>query len=246
VPVLLVPATADHTWPADRPLKVLVPLDGSGWGEEALVALEMLLPFGSSGADLLLLRVMEPAVYPLYGDGYVYVPFDEEAERAGALAYLGGVAARLAERRCTTRVEVAVGRSAATIANVARDRGVDLIAMATHGRSGLARAVLGSTATATIQRAGVPILLARPSGVQKARAVEPGLAEPVGEQESTEARPVTLILTVGERALVKSGLELLLAGSEREEHQGAPIRSILARIADAASDRPEALATTAT
>ena len=98
--------------------------------------------------------------------GYVDVQFDEEAERAGALSYLNGVAARLAERGYTTRVEVAVGSSAATIANVVHDRGVDLIAMATHGRSGLARALLGSVVTATVQRAGVPVLLTRPAEVR--------------------------------------------------------------------------------
>ena len=97
------------------------------------------------------------------------MPFDEEAERAGAMSYLNGVAARLAERGYTTRVEVAVGSSAATIATVVHDRGVDLIAMATHGRSGLARAVLGSMATATIHRGGVPVLLTRPAEVRSVR-----------------------------------------------------------------------------
>jgi nucleotide-binding universal stress UspA family protein len=245
VPVLLVPSMIDHTWPTDRPLTVLVPLDGSAWSEAVLGALDTLLPFGPSGADLLLLRTIDPPFAPPYGDGYIYAPSNEEAERAGALSYLDGAAARLAERGYTTRVEVTVGRSSTTIASVARDRGVDLIAMATHGRSGLARAVLGSTATATIQRAGVPILLTRPTEARSAQEPMPEQPTPVVDQPRTDDTSVMVLLTPGERDLVQSGLEQLLAGSEREGRQAAPIRAILARIADTASDRTDALAATA-
>jgi len=42
---------------------------------------------------------------------------------------------------------------------------IHLVAMATHSRSGLARAVLGSTTTGTLQRAGVPLLVVRPTGL---------------------------------------------------------------------------------
>lgn len=173
VPVLLVPSIADHTWPTDRPLTVLLPLDGSAWGEAALGALDTLPLLGPSGAEPLLLRIVETLGYTLWGKNYAYVAVDEAAAQATALSYLTGVAARLAERGYTPRVEVATARSAESIANVARDRGVDLIAMATHGRSGLVRAVMGSVATATVQRAGVPILLVRPDPVQSARVAGP-------------------------------------------------------------------------
>jgi nucleotide-binding universal stress UspA family protein len=245
VPVLVVPATADHTWPVDRPLTVLVPLDGSEWGEAALGALDVLPPFGPSGAELLLLQAIEWPASPLsgdgYGGGYVDVPFDEEAERAGAMSYLDGVAARLAERGYTPRVKVAIGSAAATIATVAHDRGVDLIAMATHGRSGLVRALLGSMVTATLHRGGVPVLLIRPAEVRSVREPLPEQLTPLADQTCTDDTSVMVLLTPGERDLVQSALELLLAGSEREEHQAAPIRAILARIADVASDRTGAL-----
>jgi nucleotide-binding universal stress UspA family protein len=249
-PVLLVPATADHRWPADRPLTMLVPLDGSEWGEASLDALDTLLPLGPSGAELLLLQAIQRPAYPVYADGYggggyVDVPFDEEAERASALSYLNGVAARLAERGYMTRVEVAVGGSAATIAKVVHDRSIDLVAMATHGRSGLARALLGSVVTATVQRAGVPVLLTRPAEVRRAQEAIPEQLAPAADQVQGEDTSVMVLLTAGERDLVQSGLELLLAASECEERHVAPIRAILARIADAASDRSEVLAATA-
>jgi hypothetical protein len=125
-------------------------------------------------------------------------------------------------------VEVVTASSVEVIANVARDRGVDLIAMATHGRGGLARAVMGSVATATIQRAGVPILLTRPAEVQTARADGPERAERTDEEASSETRPVTMILTTEERGLVQAGLELPQGSSEREDRHAAPIRAILA------------------
>ena len=59
------------------------------------------------------------------------------------------------------------GPAAATIAAVARDREADLIVMATHGRGGLARAVLGSVATGTLHRADRPLLLVRPAGLRR-------------------------------------------------------------------------------
>jgi len=62
----------------DRPLSVLVPLDGSELAEEALQAADLLA--GSSNAHLTLLRVVEPPTYPIYGDGYAYIPFDEDTE----------------------------------------------------------------------------------------------------------------------------------------------------------------------
>jgi hypothetical protein len=54
-----------------------------------------------------------------------------------------------------------------------------------------------------------------------------------------------VLLSPGERDLVTTGLELLLAGTPREERQAASIRAILARIADAATNPSKALAVTA-
>jgi hypothetical protein len=51
------------------------------------------------------------------------------------------------------------------ITEVAAEEHVDLIAMATHGRSGIARQVLGSTATAVLRHAGIPVFLVRPPAV---------------------------------------------------------------------------------
>jgi nucleotide-binding universal stress UspA family protein len=60
--------------------------------------------------------------------------------------------------RGTWEVEIAVGRPADTIVRLARERNVDLIVMATHGRTGLGHAVLGSVAEKVVRLAPCPVL----------------------------------------------------------------------------------------
>ena len=55
-------------------------------------------------------------------------------------------------------VEVALGHPADTIVRVAQDRGVDLIVMATHGRTGLQHVLLGSVAEKVVRLAPCPVL----------------------------------------------------------------------------------------
>ena len=171
VPVLLVPPMLDHAWPTDRPLTVLVPLDGSDLAEAALESAGLLAE--GLGARLHLLQVVQPPTYPLYGDGYVYIPFDDEAERANARQYLEEQAEKLTGRGIGASIEVAVGAPDIVIARTAAEQQADVIAMATHGRGGLARLVLGSVATGTLRRAHVPLLLSRPLGLGQAAPLLP-------------------------------------------------------------------------
>jgi nucleotide-binding universal stress UspA family protein len=71
VPVLLVPATCTTTWAAERPLRLLVPLDGSAIAEAALGPVGELAT--ALGAELLLTQVVELPV-PMLTDGAVYIP----------------------------------------------------------------------------------------------------------------------------------------------------------------------------
>jgi hypothetical protein len=57
--------------------------------------------------------------------------------------------------------------------------------MATHGRSGLARLVLGSVATGVLQRAARPLLLVRPAAVHK--------TDTEGHESGATGRPITII-----------------------------------------------------
>jgi nucleotide-binding universal stress UspA family protein len=76
--------------------------------------------------------------------------------------YLSDVAARLEASGLRVTTQAEMGQATSTIVRVALERQVDLIAMATHGRGGMQRIILGSVATDTLRRAEVPLLLVRP------------------------------------------------------------------------------------
>jgi nucleotide-binding universal stress UspA family protein len=78
---------------------------------------------------------------------------------------LRGIVKRL-EREGRSRIEAHLwyGPPAAAIAEVARAEKVDLIVMATHGRGGLERLVLGSVAESVLRGTRVPILIVRSEG----------------------------------------------------------------------------------
>jgi nucleotide-binding universal stress UspA family protein len=171
VPVLLIPSIVDHPWPADRPLRLLVPLDGSELAEEALQSAELLAE--AFEARPTLLRVVGPPTYPLYGDGYAYLPFDEDAELADVRRYLNDQVAQLRERGLQAESTAAVGPPASVIADTARGQGADVIVMATHGHGGLSRLILGSVATSTLRQTTVPLLLARPSALRQQESGRP-------------------------------------------------------------------------
>ena len=131
------------------PRTILVPLDGSPLAEGILEHV-LLLARGDSGCEIVLLEV---ATDEEGGTGR------EEAER-----YLDGVARRLTAvgARVRTRVEVADDAASAILESV-RSQNADLVALATHGRSGLVRVALGSVADKVVRGATVPVLLFRPS-----------------------------------------------------------------------------------
>ena len=71
--------------------------------------------------------------------------------------------------RGTWEVEIAVGRPADTIVRLARERNVDLIVMATHGRTGLEHAILGSVAEKVVRLAPCPVLTVKYTGTPPAQ-----------------------------------------------------------------------------
>jgi nucleotide-binding universal stress UspA family protein len=163
-PVLLVPATAPPTPPDTGSRRALVALDGSPFAEAALGPAQDLAR--ALGAGLVLLRVVEPPG-AAFGGALGEVPSDPTGELAAARAYLDAVPGRLPAPPESGAGAAPAGRALAgapaqTIAAVAGEEAVSAIAMATHGRSGLARAVLGSVATEVLHRTSVPVLLVRP------------------------------------------------------------------------------------
>lgn len=148
--------------------RILVCLDGSELAEQILpYAKQQALAFE---AELVLLQVVpEPvAISPgIPGAGPVPVQTDtmiEVAQQAsrGAKDYLEEVAAPLREKGIKVEAVATIGRAGQTIPDYAGKHGIDLITIATHGRSGLGRAVFGSVADQVLRGSGLPILLIRP------------------------------------------------------------------------------------
>lgn len=142
--------------------KILVPLDGSLRAEAILPHVEQLAQW--SGASLVLMRVVEPT--PIVVDPYdpqPAFPFQDDLERQAVEVdtYLAGVAANLAEKGITAERKILRGPIVESILQVADDEQADLIAMASHGRGGLARVFYGSVAAGVLQRINRPILLIR-------------------------------------------------------------------------------------
>ena len=144
--------------------KILVCLDGSKLAEQILpYAAEQAARFGSS---LVLLQVVNLASIPT-PTGIESVPVAvpdnllQEAE-AAARDYLDGLAASLRQRGLKVQCVTLIGRPTESIVSYAEESGFDLIAIATHGHSGLKRLVFGSVADYVIRKSGLPILLIKP------------------------------------------------------------------------------------
>ena len=215
VPVLLVPKHVTAEWPSDRPLRILVPMDGSDLSEAVLAPVA---EFASRlGATLVLVQVVVWPPYAQANPGELLIAEDRESELATARNYLAGVVDRLRAvqtsgsstglpRLTDVRYRAEPGRPAeGVIVRLAEDEQADLVAMATHGRSGLARLVLGSVTTGVVQHADTPLLLVRPAAL----AVEPEAAE----------RDLCLTLTSPEAELLEHGLNELLSHAATDSTQ---------------------------
>jgi len=134
--------------------KILIPLDGSQLAEGILPRVEWLAKIHD--AEVTLLRVALAHTFPGMDPVQHQVNVVREAEE-----YLAQVEANLKIVGVKVNSVVRYGHDAQEIVDHVRDRGFDLIAMSTHGRTGLTQFVLGSVASKVIHAAPVPILLCR-------------------------------------------------------------------------------------
>ncbi len=188
IPVLVLRAGGSMPLPsevnADRPLTALVPLDGSPLAESVLLsAAEMLVILaGASGGTLQLLQVVD-VPFPrkesgTFAESKTIDTSTRDSIYAEAQQYLANIARRLrdglsedANLRITTSVAFDVDAAKAII-DVAEGRGdaqhraviapCQLIAMATHGRGGLAHWAMGSVTERVLEGTNLPMLVVRP------------------------------------------------------------------------------------
>lgn len=142
--------------------RILVPLDGSELAERVLEPVAALA--SASGGSCTLLRVVAP-IYAEQPHSAALVSDDEaiEGERAEAAAYLETVAGSLRARGIEVDTAVTTYDDApAAILRASKESSAGLIAMATHGRGGLRRMMLGSVADAVLTTSETPLLLVGP------------------------------------------------------------------------------------
>lgn len=157
-PVVLIPSECKRAWRDDRPFRILIPLDGSPLSEQAFGVVRPLAR--SLNAEVTLLRVVDPSSQA-YTSGHIGDTRVSKQEVASALHYLNACAADKAWQDRAPNVRAAVGHPDTAIIEAARTTTADLIVMATHGRSGLARLVLGSVAGSAVCDGDVPVLLTK-------------------------------------------------------------------------------------
>lgn len=148
--------------------RVLVPLDGSEIGEAAL-------PYATEiasklGMEMVLFECV-PLAYHLYSSGEIvsqipYTQQEMEPLLAGAKTYLERVAEQAKAKNIKYRIEVRSGAPAEAIVKASDELAVDLVAMSTHGRSGLSRWVFGSVAEHVLEGGSTPLLLIRAPGAR--------------------------------------------------------------------------------
>lgn len=145
---------------------VVVPLDGSELAEVALPWAAALAQ--QRGLSLTLVRVVPWPDIPAGEFGGYFSPevYDEvlAAERGAAQEYLDRKQSELQTPTLQVNTVIREGMAAEGIHDVADEMGAYAVAMASHGRGGVVRLVLGSVAERLLQQATLPVLLVRAGG----------------------------------------------------------------------------------
>jgi len=140
--------------------KILVPLDGSRRAERVLSHVEKLAL--SFGAKVILLRAVRPS--PLVGhDSAELVQFQKNMDEIyrDAENYLNDLKRKYSKMGIEAQTRVTMGPVVKEILNFAEKEQVDLIALSSHGRTGLSRLFYGSVAAGILQRVDRPLLVIR-------------------------------------------------------------------------------------
>jgi len=147
--------------------RMLVPLDGSKVGEAALHVLENHIAKLSPEleVEVTLLGVITSLTHwVVVGEASAPISYTEEELRMirqRVEDYLDRVGEPLRSQGVTVNIIVSTGNAADEIIKAASEINADLIAMSTHGRSGLKRLAFGSVTDKVLRGANVPVLMVR-------------------------------------------------------------------------------------
>lgn len=165
---------------------IVVPLDGSSFSEAELSYALGLLPDGGNSKLILAMASDDPAVL----DAQSYLDFSAEAQ-SQAVRYLQEILKNLKHSRpwLVTRAKVLTGKPEMVISQVAEEENADLIIMASHGRKGFSRYLLGSVTEGVLRQCRTPVLVVHPNNPdEKSESFERACEQPKS----------TVILSLGE------------------------------------------------
>jgi nucleotide-binding universal stress UspA family protein len=150
--------------------KIMVPLDGSDLAECVMPHVEAITT-GCKITNVVFVRVVNPIHLPVSVPAKGDFGFSEnerheleEQHKQTADTYLKQIVENTRLEGAVLGYEVLVGKVADTLAHWAEKNGVDLIVIASHGRSGISRWVMGSVADRVLRSACVPVLMIRAPG----------------------------------------------------------------------------------
>jgi|WetSurMetagenome_2_1015567.scaffolds.fasta_scaffold20273_4 nucleotide-binding universal stress UspA family protein len=161
-PILLVPEKL-HPIHSKEPefLRIVVPLDGSPLGAAALPYVKAVA--GKSGSKLFLVDVLT-SVYKTYGAVKYAADFEKqliETLRNEAQEYFNTITPELEIDKIAFKSDIISGSPADSILRYAEENNADLIAISTHGRSGVKRFIMGSVTQQIIHSSDIPVLIIR-------------------------------------------------------------------------------------
>lgn len=146
--------------------KILVPLDGSKLAE-CVVEHAKSIAAGCQVPTVVLLRVVEPlgppAIVPDEMAVDTYLDADKKAKDE-AKNYLSEMAEKLKAEGIAVEADTTDGPPADEILRYAEEKGIDLIVMSTHGRSGVSRWFFGSVTDRVVRQSLTPVLTVTPHG----------------------------------------------------------------------------------
>jgi nucleotide-binding universal stress UspA family protein len=146
---------------------VLIPLDGSPLAEKAIDTIKYILP--PDGKITLLTVVQNAEQMPMVAVDSGEIPLDQ---------YLEHIALRVRLEGFQVEIDIRAGETAEVITQTAVTLGVEIIAMCTHGRSGLEQLISGSTTQRVLAISLCPVLVIPNTVRQQA-------SQPTAEAEET-------------------------------------------------------------
>ena len=151
-------ANTDKTLPVSPVFelkKIMVPVDFSSCSQKAV---HYAIPFAKKfGAELVLLHVVEPLVLLGAPEGVTEEVVESTEDVQQRLQNMR----KLVPADIATKTLVRQGSPHFEIIEVAKEFGIDLVILSTHGRTGLEHVLIGSTAERVVRRLGCPVLVVR-------------------------------------------------------------------------------------